>query len=226
MPTTKNSLFDKFFNKALIQQIQDDFASKTGVASIISDLKGAPYTKPSNFSKLCNYIRDTPKGQANCMHSDSTIGKQASRQRPHIQPCLSGGLWDTGACLYVGNIHVANWLIGQVMNEVQNLNKMMSYAKQIDIDEEKFSYALTQITIMTEEEYIHTSQALFIFASAVSECAVYERDLAISDVEILLQNRKLELMTLIEQEPSLELVLPIWNQLEMAAREYRLVPAL
>ncbi|WP_353571765.1 PocR ligand-binding domain-containing protein [Candidatus Albibeggiatoa sp. nov. BB20] len=221
-----HSLFDKFFNKSIIQQIQDDFATKTGVASIISDLKGAPYTKPSNFSKLCTYIRETPKGGANCMHSDSVIGKQASRSRPHIQPCLSGGLWDAGACLYVGDIHVANWLIGQVMNEAQDLAKMLDYAKKIDMDQEKFSYAMTQITVMTEEQYTHTCQALFIFANVVSECAAYEKDLSLSDMEVLLQNKKSELTTLIEQEPILDSIWPVWAELEIAAKQYQLAPDL
>ncbi|MEK7989903.1 MAG: PocR ligand-binding domain-containing protein [Thiotrichaceae bacterium] len=221
-----NNLFDKFFNKTIIQQLQDDFATKTGVASIISDLKGKPYTKPSNFSKLCGYIRDSPKGGANCIYSDGLIGKQASRKRPHIQPCLSGGLWDAGACMYVGDIHVANWLVGQVMNETQNLTKMMDYARKIDIDEEKFSEALTQVTIMSEEQFNHICQALFIFANAISECAAYEKDLSVSELEILLQNRKTELMNLIAQEPILEAILPIWDTLEMAARAYQLAPIL
>lgn len=224
IPIKEHSLFDKFFNKTLIQHLQDRFAVQTGVASIISDLKGAPYTQPSNFSSLCSTIRSTSKGGANCMHSDSVIGKQASRDRPHIQPCLSGGLWDAGACLYVGQIHVANWLIGQVMNEAQDLGKMMAYAKQIDADEEQFSYALTKITVMTEEQFKHTCQALFIFAHTVSECAAYEKDLSLSQVETILQNRKAELTDIIEQEPDLQSVLPVWDELESAAKQYQLVP--
>jgi ligand-binding sensor protein len=221
-----NSLFDKFFNKTIIQQIQDDFATKTGVASIISDLKGNPYTKPSNFSKLCNYIRESPKGSANCMYSDGLIGKQASRKRPHIQPCLSGGLWDAGACIYVADIHIANWLIGQVMNEAQNLTKMMDYARKIEVDEDKFSYALTQVTIMTKEQFNHICQALFIFANAISECTAYEKELPLSEMEMLLQNRKAALMALIEQEPILESILSTWGKVERAAKTYLLAPIL
>ncbi|MCV6636102.1 PocR ligand-binding domain-containing protein [Candidatus Albibeggiatoa sp. nov. NOAA] len=221
-----NNIFDKFFNVEVIQRLQDHFATQTGVASIISDLKGVPYTKPSNFSKLCSYIRETPKGGANCMYSDSVIGKRANRDRPHIQPCLSGGLWDAGACLHVGNIHVANWLIGQVMNGAQDLSKMMDYATQIEVDQEKFSYALTQVTIMTEEQFNHTCQALFLLANAVSECAVYEKDLSLPDMDVLLQKYKAELSVLVEQEPSLEAVWPVWDEFETAARHYELTPPL
>jgi len=38
---------------------------------------------------------------------------------PTIQPCLSGGLWNAGASITIKQTHIANWLIGQVLNEEQ-----------------------------------------------------------------------------------------------------------
>lgn len=216
-------MFDKCFNTPLIQQLQDAFAMQADVASLIVDLKGNPYTQPSSFSQLCDMIRATPKGGKNCQYSDIEIGKKASYQTLHIQPCLSGGLWDAGVGLYVGDIHIANWLIGQVMNEAQDLGKMMLYAKSIEADPEQFSYALTQVTVMTEEQFNHTCEALHIFSSTISECTAYEKDLPLSKVETILQNKKAELTSLIQQEIELEALLSVWDMLESAAKQYQLI---
>ena len=45
--------FESLFDVKEIQEIQDSFAGATGVASIITDVKGRPITKPSNFCRLC-----------------------------------------------------------------------------------------------------------------------------------------------------------------------------
>lgn len=224
IPIKTETKFDKFFNTPYIQKLQDDFAIKTGVASLILDLKGTPYTQPSNFAHLCDMIRATPKGRENCRHSDVTIGKKANYDAPHIQPCLSGGLWDAGAGLYVGKMHVANWFIGQIMNEAQDLTNMMKYARLIEADTEQFSYALTQVTIMTEEQFTHTCQALYVFSNALSECAAYEKDLPLSELEAMLADKKTKLIQLIELETALEPLMTVWDEFEYTAKQYQLVP--
>ena len=95
--------FQDLFDIDEIQEIQDAFARATGVASIITDPEGKPITRPSNFCRLCNdIIRKTDKGLANCMHSDAELGK-VDPSGPRVQPCLSGGLWDGGASICVGD---------------------------------------------------------------------------------------------------------------------------
>ncbi|PKK89367.1 MAG: hybrid sensor histidine kinase/response regulator [Candidatus Wallbacteria bacterium HGW-Wallbacteria-1] len=111
--------FDELFDLQDIQLIQDEFAAATGVASIITRPDGTPFTKPSNFCRMCiGIIRNTEKGCANCFKSDAMIGR-FNPDGPTIQQCLSGGLWDAGAAISVGGRHIANWLIGQVRNEAQ-----------------------------------------------------------------------------------------------------------
>ena len=114
MRTTNKIQFSDIFILDDIQRIQDLFADATGVASVITYPDGRPITRPSNFCRLCNeIIRKTETGLTNCFKSDAEIGKP-NPAGPVIQPCLSGGLWDAGASIIVGDYHIANWLIGQV----------------------------------------------------------------------------------------------------------------
>jgi ligand-binding sensor protein len=146
---------------------------------------------------------------ANCMRSDAIVGR-FNKVGPTIQPCLSGGLWDTGTSISVGNTHIATWLIGQVMNEEQDIRKMMDYARQIEADVDEFSRALSSVKVMDKEKFVHISEALFLFSSYLSAFA-----------ESMLENKPLDgsngrnqLIAIIEKEPDLAQLYPVWDEMQ------------
>jgi len=193
------SFFDLFDLKE-IQNIQDSFAKATGVASIITDTEGLPITGPSNFCRLCiDIIRKTEKGLINCMKSDAQIGCYNS-EGPIVQPCLSGGLWDAGASIRVGDKHIANWLIGQVRNEAQNAEEMMRYAREIGADENEFRSALEEVTVMPLEQFQEVANALFLMANLMSRIAFQNmrlKDLT-ENLEEKVEEKTLELSQALE----------------------------
>lgn len=197
--------FEDLFDLEGIQKIQDAFAKATGVASIITDIEGRPITRPSNFCRLCkDIIRATEKGLANCYHSDAMLG-QVHAGGPIAQPCLSGGLWDGGASISVGDRHIANWLIGQVLDESCEPDVMMKYAREIGADEEEYRQALNDVKRMSVDQFKEVCNALFLIAGQLSCLAtqniqqarhITERKLAEEERRImenqLLQAQKLE----------------------------------
>ena len=171
MNTELSIPFDELFRIEDIQRLQDLFADANGVASIITFPDGTPITKPSNFCRLCsNIIRETEKGRQYCYASDALIGRQ-NLAGPHIQQCLSGGLWDAGASISVGGEHVANWLIGQVRNENLHLENMARFAEEIGADKDEFMKALEEVPVMSPEQFEKVSNMLFAFAKDLSEKA-------------------------------------------------------
>jgi PAS domain S-box-containing protein len=177
MHTTNQLQFSDIFVLEEIQQIQDMFSNATGVASIITHPDGRPITRPSNFCRLCNeIIRKTDKGLANCFKSDAEIG-QTNPLGPVIKPCLSGGLWDAGASIIVGDQHIANWLIGQVKNEGLDSSLMIQYADEIGADRNDFMNALAEVTVMSKEKFEKVAQMLFLFANELSSKAYKNKKL-------------------------------------------------
>jgi len=163
--------FDELFNLEDVQQLQDEFAKATGVASIITNPEGVPLTAPSNFTRLCNdFIRNNEKGCSNCYKSDSIHGGH-SQGGPIVQPCLSGGLWDAGAGITVGGYHIANWLIGQVRDETQSEEEMLAYAREIGVDEVSFMAAFHEIPSMDRQQFEQIAQVLFTLANQLSNSA-------------------------------------------------------
>jgi len=147
------------------------FTEATGVASIITDPEGVPITNPSNFCRLCiDIIRKTETGRKNCYKSDKEIGRQ-NIDGAIYQPCLSGGLWDAGVSISIGETHVANWLVGQVKNEEVDEDRLHLYAIEIGADPDEFKAALDEVPVMSVEKFKSIAKILFYFANEISRRA-------------------------------------------------------
>jgi len=198
--------FTELFDLETIQRIQDEFAAATGVASIITRPDGTPITQPSNFCRLCrDIIRNTKIGCCNCYHSDAILGRHHP-EGPVIQPCLSGGLWDAGASITIGNRHIANWLIGQVRDETQSEEKIVAYARTIGADEAEVRAAYREVPAMSNVHFQQIAQALFTLANQLSTTAYQNIQQArfISErqrAEAALNTERLHLRTLIDNLP-------------------------
>jgi PAS domain S-box-containing protein len=201
-----NITFETLFDIDEIQKIQDAFAEATGVASIITRTNGEPITRPSNFCNLCtNVIRSTDLGYFNCQKSDAFIGR-LNPSGPIYQHCLSGGLMDGGASISIGNHHIANWLIGQVLDDEPNEEIMIRYADEIGADKNEYLKALKEVNRMPKEQFEIICNALFIIARQLSTMAIQnvqqarniseriaaeEKAMQLNE-EITLKNRELE----------------------------------
>ena len=105
-----------------------------------------------------------------CIYSDSVLGVP-NANGPTIQPCLSGGLWDAGASITVGGVHIANWLIGQVRDQTQEAEKIRLYAREIGADEKDTLQAFSEVTPMSEERFRLVAEMLYTMARQMSQLA-------------------------------------------------------
>jgi PAS domain S-box-containing protein len=151
-----------------LQGVQDAFAEATGVASLITQPNGTPITRPSNFCRLCrDVIRKTERGGANCIASDSVIGRQ-NPAGPTIQTCLSGGLWDAGASITVAGKHVGNWLVGQVKDATFDEEKLIAYAYEIGADPDEYRAALREVPVMSPVQFQKIARLVFLLSNELS----------------------------------------------------------
>ncbi|HPQ43182.1 MAG TPA: PAS domain S-box protein [Syntrophales bacterium] len=163
--------FEDLFNIGEIQNLQDMLADTWGAAILLTRPDGTPITKPSNFTYFCStFVRQTEKGARNCQRSDAMLGRH-NPSGPIIQPCLSAGLWSAGASITAGGYHIANWLVGQVRNKALSEEKIMEYAREIDIDEKEFREAFLKVPVMSKEKFNHIAHTLFALANQLSMIA-------------------------------------------------------
>lgn len=152
-----------------LQEIQDSFANTTGVASIISDIEGNPITRPSNFCKVCQIIRETEIGGKRCISSDKMLGEKAKKcMKPIYQACHSCGFVDAGAPIIVGNVHIATWLIGQSNVMGVDRDRIKQYAIEIGADVDEMLNAFDEITGMDLDKFEKALDLLWRFAANLS----------------------------------------------------------
>jgi len=164
--------FHEIFNLEELQKIQDAFAAATNVASIITDIEGNPITRPSNFCRLCTEV------------IEESI----------TQSYLGGRLLDGGTSIYIGDQHIANWYIGQVLDDEPKEEEILAYAREIGADEEEFKRALAEVPRMSKEQFEKVCQALFQIAKQISTLAIQRVEkihLAYHDILTNLPNRAL-----------------------------------
>jgi PAS domain S-box-containing protein len=191
--------FTDLFDLEEIQQIQDKFASATGVASIITYPDGSPITRPSNFTRLCfGIIRNTERGCANCFRSDAVIGR-LHPDGPIVQTCLSGGLWDAGASIVVGGQHVANWLIGQIRDDTQTEAAIRAYARGIGADEDAAAQAFHEVPAMSRDRFEQIAYLLYALANQLSLTAYHN----VLQARMIIRHEMTEQL-LVEQKALLE----------------------
>lgn len=194
-----NFKFLELFDLEEIQKLQDLFSVATGVATLITETDGTPITKPSGFCCLCNdLIRKTEVGLKNCLISDSIIGR-SKEDGPSIQRCFSGGLIDAGASIIVEGKHIANWLIGQVLDEDYKIEDLLNYADVIGVDRGIYMEELSKVKRMSKQQFEDVCNFLYLNAQQLSKYAIKNINLTqeinqrlIKEAEIEKINNELE----------------------------------
>ncbi|EXJ13966.1 putative bifunctional diguanylate cyclase/phosphodiesterase [Imhoffiella purpurea] len=192
----ENLTLDDILDREEAQRFQDAFANATGVASIITYPDGRPFTRPSNFCRLCSeIIRKTQVGLANCMRSNAEMGS-ATHDGPVIGRCLSGGLADGGCRIQLGGRHVGNWLIGQVLCDDISEGQAVSYARRIGVDSADYLKALGEVVRMPVEQFERVTKALALAAAQLSNAGLKNLILARQVERLSVAEHQLQRMAL------------------------------
>lgn len=204
----KEIILTDIVSVTVLQSLQDSFAKANGVASTIVDLAGKNITEPSNHTKVCLLIRQTKKGLDNCMISGANLGTIAHEtKKPYYAPCKSIGFMDAAAPILVDDVHVANWLIGQRCVADVDENRIISYAKEIGIDEQELLNAFREIDHIPEADFVEMLDFLSVMANQLSMLA-YQNKINMDLVESLtetkdeLENYKNNLEELVQERTS------------------------
>jgi len=177
-----------------LQELQDKFSVITGVATIITDTNGKALTGATGFCRLCERVRSIDEGQAGCVRSDAAMGK-SGREAPNYGPCRNVGLWDAGSSIYVGERHIANWLIGQIRPADFDIGGFLRQTDRLGIERAWALEALDEVPVMEEERFRVVSELLHLFANQLSEMAYKNFQLKREVLEKNQISRQLHYMT-------------------------------
>ncbi len=171
------------FDTEQLQIIQDAFALSHNISSVITDIEGKPVTIPSNFTPICNIIRNTKTGGALCQLSDKNIGNKVRETlKPYSAKCLSCGFIETGAPIIVAGKHIANWMVGLGLNKSIEEKHILETALKYGIDKSEFIEAYRNTHFVKLDHFNKIINFLWIMARDISSLG-YNNILLARDVE-------------------------------------------
>lgn len=155
-----------------LEEVQYKISNILGIASVVVDLDGIPITKPTGFTNLCRLIRSTKKGERYCTISDKNLGEEAAKKGGYvIRKCDSLGLLDAACPIYIDGIHIANFLIGQIVQDEIPKEQIMEFAHEVGLDPDELIGAYNALPKMDLDLLNKAAQLLEVFSNEVSNLA-------------------------------------------------------
>ena len=154
----------------ILQRIQDGFATSYGIPAIIYGLDGTPITEPSQFTDFCKFVRSTPKGNKNCKAFDAKLIKILSRKpEPYIRKgCALKNIITGTVPIVIQGHHLANFGIGQMIDEDFDFDEIKRYAREIGVDENDLLEAVKTLILVSKEKFESAVRFLNILAEQLS----------------------------------------------------------
>ena len=170
-----------FMDVALLQRIQDQFSSATGLAAIAVDDQGGYLTKGSNFTDFCmKYTRGCAEGLKRCVRCDNECKGTYF---------CHAGLMDFSSDIVVDGQRLGAVIGGQVLPAPPDLEKFRGIARELGIPSEAYIAALQKVPIRSEGS-IRAAAALladivnrmvdmeYLKSRSQRKMEVYEREIA------------------------------------------------
>jgi ligand-binding sensor protein len=153
----------------LLQKFQDNFAIGMNIASVTVDKNGDPVTKPSSYTKFCNFTHSTNKGDSRCAESHKKGGEEAARTgKPYIYKCHAG-LIDFAAPITVDGHLIGTILGGQILTGAPEIDYIRKTADEIDVDSTQYIDAAEHVYTIQEKNIKAAADVLFVVANAFSQ---------------------------------------------------------
>lgn len=184
----------------VLQEIQDKFATATGLAAITVDYRGNPVTRYSNFSTFCKLIRSNHICREACYQSDAHGGLEAARKRkPYIYRCHAG-LVDFAVPIIVKDQYLGSLLAGQAKVENDKFMKLDKIMKEVYNwkNDQEILKAYEHIVHISYNKLVAAAQMMFIVSNYIVEKCIN------SFVQQELNSKKLELMEEMKKRVELE----------------------
>ncbi len=178
----------QIIDTGVLQEVQDKFAVATGLSVVIADKEGNALTRPSRFTTLCNMIRSTPQGLANCQRCDATLGIAANETGEAVMARCHAGLYDQAAPIVVDGDYLGSVLCGQVMLQEATLEwkeALSIYLRTLGLESPKGDDIFKDIAITSPERFRSEAGLLQIMAqyivsiglASVNERLLHEQNL-------------------------------------------------
>lgn len=208
------------FEPEEIQKFQDAIARASQIGVQVVSPDETLLTRPSNPQRLCTKImKNATGGKCHCAIPDSDIVTNKVRG-VRIIPCFGGGIWTARIAVMVGDIHLADWILGPVRNGNVSDKEILDHICQQSISADDFLSSVRQVPVMNLDRFRDFCDSIHLTLEMLSKSAYrgerqYRliRDLketeeklnwAFDDMELLIEERTRDLRAEITERKFIE----------------------
>ena len=156
-----------------LRRILNSFSSATGFATGLVEYPSGKILVATGWRNICNrFHRAFPESVKHCIESNRFLLEQleASRQIT-VRPCKNG-LIDGASPIIIAGKHIASLFTGQVLFEKPDTERFKKQAETYGYDIEAYLKALSQVPIVTENQFKNVLSFLSQLAEVLAETAL------------------------------------------------------
>ena len=156
----------------VLQEIQDGFASVTGMAALTTDEHGNPVTSGSNFTDFCmKYTRQSKEGCKRCERCDKQGGEETQRTGKASAYVCHAGLMDFAAPIMLDGAFIGSFIGGQVLIDKPDDAEFTRIAGELEIDKDEYIEAVHKVQIVPRERVEAAAAFLQTISKVLSSMA-------------------------------------------------------
>ncbi|MBQ8568973.1 MAG: PocR ligand-binding domain-containing protein [Oscillospiraceae bacterium] len=175
-----------------LQEIQDGFASATGMAALTTEADGTPVTRGSNFTDFCmNLTRKSRLGCERCEKCDADGGKKTMQTGRSVTYSCHAGLVDFAAPIMVQGQMIGSFIGGQVLTEEPNEERFREIAKELNIDPDEYIRALRKVPVVPRDKVDAAANFLHVIANTLSKVAYQSYTASMNNSQLTNQSNEL-----------------------------------
>ena len=151
-----------------IQQFQELMSETNGIATVLITQNGAPFTNASNSLPVFSAL--FPK-TSRTLHAGFSFSKEKENDEIIIQTCLNNGFWEAEIPVFIGNVKVAIWLVGQVKNSECLLEPVLDFVNKTTVNKAEIISMYENMQGLSAEKFKKIVELFSLFIRQVSEKA-------------------------------------------------------
>lgn len=186
---------------SMLENILDRFSRATGLKTLITDNRGRPITKTTNFNCFCKKLRTNPDLERKCIRSDANAGIEAAELGKSLIYKCYAGMIDTATPIVVDDIFLGTVFTGQVLlqeDEMKNIDVLFGNSEDISDEpeivhfREDFLKRHDRMSLSQLEGYVELLQTIAHYIGELGASNIANKDIQKQKEKLLKEQEQRE----------------------------------
>ncbi len=157
-----------------LREIQEKFATATGMAAYITDADGKNIISESNITSFCTNMKKSVSISAKCKNCHKNLGFEAMSAGCGQMDRCHAGIYEIAAPIVVNGKFLGSFVAGQVMTEPVTDNSSAQFAIELGLTTGDYVSEISNLNVVPETQLKSYADLLYTMAELISSKAYNE----------------------------------------------------